>query len=99
MLAPVLNLPRCQHTTQKAMFLSLSGSLVLKDCQEDLAFILVVEYFLLNYHRLYVHCIIYREDRRQHARVGDFWEKLRSLGCVAGTLNTSLTFQSRRLCV
>lgn len=54
--------------------MSLSGSLVLKDCQEDLAFVLVVEYFLLNYHRLYVHCIIYMEDRRQHARVGDFWE-------------------------
>lgn len=30
--------------------------------------------FLLNYHRLYVYCIIYMEDRRQHARVGDFWE-------------------------
>lgn len=39
-------------------------------------FVSVVEHFLLNYHRLYVHvhCIIYMEDRRQHARFGDFQE-------------------------
>lgn len=51
-------------------------SLVLKDWQEDLVLVSVVEHFLLNYHRLYVHvhCIIYMGDRRQHARVGDFQE-------------------------
>ena len=53
-------------------------------------FVSVVEHFLLNYHRLYVHvhCIIHMEDRRQHARVGDF-RKFRSLGCVASTLALS----------